>query len=59
MTTAELDLPTASTATRRSSTTMKALVYHGPAKNAGADNLGLVQDRLTFTRQAFGRTVCK
>ena len=32
MTTAELELTTASTATQRTSVTMKALVYHGPGK---------------------------
>jgi hypothetical protein len=53
MTTAALDLPTASNATRRTSTTMKALVYHGPAKYAWEDKLGLVQERLTFSPTSF------
>ena len=37
MTTAELELPAASTATLSTSTTMKALVYHGPGKCAWED----------------------
>ena len=37
MTTAELELPAASTATLSTSTTMKALVYHGPGKYAWED----------------------
>ena len=37
MTTAELELATTSAATLSTSTTMKALVYHGPGKRARED----------------------
>jgi hypothetical protein len=45
MTTAELDLPTTSAATKIACTTMKALVYHGPGKRAWGDKpLPTIQD---------------
>jgi|CZKY01.1.fsa_nt_gi hypothetical protein len=51
MITAELELPTASTATLSTSTTMKALVYHGPGKYACEDKpRPTIQDRVTGQR---------
>ena len=59
MTTAELELTTTSTATLSTSTTMKALVYHGPGKYAWEDKpRPAIQDRGDAIVRVTTSTIC-